>query len=214
MTPQLPNPHIELDFKDPGYNMTTPWQVGDGWDWESNHSRYRTMRVVGSRDVNGHTHFQVLETSGKIGNPPNTRVTGWVNATSWLRVNATDVQGWLTTFTPGMPLRYLRNGSYSYNETRFDGSGEEQGKLSVLANVAYVNNGVVVRLPWGNTATGKLDHRVLSLAADRTQTRTQITHWVSRDYAQSVQFQINLDETYVLVAAKVGNRTHRELLPT
>lgn len=208
------NPVIRLNFSDPGYRMNGTWRVGDGWDWESDLGSYRTSRVLEARQVGNATHFLVEETQGKVGNPPNARGRMWVNGSSWLRLNATDVQGGLTAFSPGVPLRFTYNGSYNYTHQRRDPAGRLVENATVYANVAYVNNGVVVRLPWGNVATAKLEHRIVSVDASKAQNRTQITRWVSRDYQNEVQYQIDLGETYTLAAAKVGDRVYRALRPT
>ena len=215
--PPSPTPEtVVLDYNDPGYRMAdaTPWKVGDGWDWESDKGRFRTMRVVESRNVSGATHWRIEETAGRTGNPPDGRSTSWVNGSSWMRVNTTDVLGGLTTFRPGIPLRHTWNGSYNYTEQRHDAQGRRLENFSVYANVAYVNNDVVLRLHWGaQVATAKFDHRILTVDKDRAQTRTLLTKWVSRDYANDVQWRVN-DETFVRVAAKVGGRVIRELRAT
>ena len=208
------NPVVKLNYSDPGYVMTTPWKVGDGWDWESNHSRFRTMRVLESRNVSGHAHFLIEETAGKVGNPANARSRSWVNATSWAKVNTTDVLGWLSVYAPGVPLRAHRNGTYNYTETRFDDQGRKVDNFSSYATVVYVNHDVVIRLPWSQVATGKLDHRIITLDKDRKEARVQVTHWVSREYANDISFQINLDERFTLSAARVDGRTFRELRAT
>ena len=208
------NPVIVLNFSDPGYRMNATWHVGDGWDWESDKGRFRTMRVVESRSVGGATHYLVEETAGKVGNPPNARSHSWVDGETWRKLNTTDIQGWLTTYAPGLPLRHNHNGSYNYTEQRFDQLGRRMENYTVYANVAYVNNDVVIRLPWAQVATGKLEHRIVAVDASRAQNRTQITHWVSRDYANDVRFQIDLDETFTLTAARVDGRTFRELRAT
>lgn len=212
--PTVTNPVIQLDYNDPGYRMNATWSVGDGWDWESNQGRYLTMRVLEARPVGNRTLYQVEETAGHGVNPPNSRQRAWIDGSTWMRLNLTDVAGFVTTFTPGQPLRALRNGSYNYSERVFDQAGRMVENTSVLANVAYVNNDVVIRLPWGNVATGKLDHRILSIDKDKDRVRTQVTHWVNRDLANDVQFQYNLEETYTLTAAKVNGRTYRELRAT
>ena len=210
--PTLPtNEVVVLDFKDPGYAMNATWQVGDGWDWESNESRYRTMRVLEAKAVGNRTHYLVEETSGRIGNPPNARQRAWVEGGTWLRLNLTDVAGWLTVYTPGLPHRYTRNGTYNYTETVYDNLGRRVENHTVYANVAYVNNGVVIRVPWGNVATAKFDHRTVVVDnADKSQTRTLVTRWMSRDLANDVQVTYDHGETYTLVAAKVGGRVYRE----
>lgn len=208
--PTLTNPVVQLDFKDPGYRMNATWSVGDAWDWESDKGRYMTLRVLEARQEGNRTLYLVEETAGHGRNPPNSRQRSWIDGSTWMRLNVTDVQGFLTTFAPGQPLRYLKNGSYNYTERTFDHAGRVVENTSVAANVAYVNNDVVIRLPWGNVATGKLDHRILTTDKDKNRVRTQVTHWVNRDLANDVQFQYNLEETFTLTAAKVNGRTFRE----
>lgn len=207
--PPLTDEFIQLDFTDPGYPMTTAWHVGDGWDWESNHSRFRTLRVLEAKAVGNKTHYLVEETSGRVGNPPNARQRAWIEGGTWLRLNLTDTQGWLTTYKPGVPLRYTRNGTYNYTQQLYDDVGRKVENASVYANVAYVNN-VVLRVPWGNVATAKFDHRTVIVDKDKAQSRTIVTRWVSRDLANDVQFTYDRDETFTLTAAKVGDRTYRE----
>jgi hypothetical protein len=208
------NPVIRLNFSDPGYRMNGTWRVGDGWDWESDQGRFRTSRVVEARQVGNATHFLVEETLGKVGSAPNARSRTWVDGSTWMRVNATDIQGGFTTFSPGVPLRFTYNGSYNYTEQRHDNLGRRTENATLYANVAYVNNAVVVRLPWGNVATAKLEHRIVAVDESKAQTRTQITRWVARDYQNEVQYQLDLGETYTLTAAKVGDRLYRELRAT
>jgi hypothetical protein len=208
------NPVIKLNFSDPGYRMNGTWRAGDGWDWESDEGRFRTLRVLEARPVGNGSHFLVEETFGKVGNAPNARARGWVDGTAWLRLNETDVQGGLTVYAPGVPLRFTHNGSYNYTQQRYDGLGRKTENATLYANVAYVNNGVVVRLPWGNVATGKLEHRIVAVEADRSQSRTLITRWVAREYQNEVRWQVDQGETFTLSAAKVGDRVYRELRPT
>lgn len=203
---------VDLNFSDPGYPMPAAWRVGDGWDWTSDKGRFRTMRIVEERPGADRSVFLVEETFGVEGNPPNARTRSWVENGTWLRLNATDVQGWQTVYKPGVPLRYTRNGTYNYTEDTFDQRGRKVENLSVFANVAYTNNGVVIRLPWGNVATAKFEHRTVTLKPDRSQSRLQVTHWVERDLANDVRYQfVETGETYTLVAAKVGGRTFRDL---
>lgn len=206
---------LQLNYNDPGYAMPTAWRVGDGWDWESDKNRYRTMRVVEERPHGAGTAFLVEETAGVVGNPPNSRSRTWIENGTWMRLNLTDVQGWLTVYKPGVPLRFAKNGTYNLTAETFDQRGRKVDNVSVYTNVAYTNNGVVIRLPWGNVATAKLEYRTVTVQADKSQTRTMLTRWMERDLANDVRYEdAESGETFTLVAAKVGGRTLRELRAT
>lgn len=212
--PILSNPVIVLDYDDPGYRMASNWSPGDGWDWESNLSRYRTMRVLEAVPADGRTLYLVEETFGHVGNPPNARQRSWVDGGAWTRTNLTDSQRFTTLFTPGEPLRYAKNGSYNYTERTYDPAGRMTENRTVYTNVAYVNNGVIIKLPWGNVATAKFDDRTLTVDPVNGRNRHLVTRWINDDLANLVQWQLNYGEAYTLTAAKVGGRTFRDLRAT
>lgn len=206
-------PTVTPDFADPGYVMETPWQLGDGWDYESNLSNYRTVRVVEMRYVRSTLMARVEETAGVIGNPPKSTVSMWVDTTNWTRVNATDGLGAQLIYRPYAPLRANLNGSYGYNESVLTPEGP-QLVMRYLARTTFPGRNIVT-LPWGNVEAARIEHRITSLNAKGEQERTLVTHWVHRDFANDVKYDIDGQESYRLVAFKVGDRRSKaDLLPT
>lgn len=200
-------PTVVYNFSDPGYVMEGQWRVGDGWDYESNRSNFRKVRVLDARFVNGTVHYLLEEKIGKVGNPSRGRTLEWVEGTNWTRLNRTDIAGTRAVFEPGQPLRFLKNGTYSYNVTFFDAGGTVRERHEVAANSRLVGRQTLL-FPWGYVEAAKVEHRV-STRVGETITRTLVTGFVHRDYLNDVRYVIDDTagnvEAYTLVAAQVGD---------
>lgn len=209
--PQVPTrpspraPTIAYNFSDPGYRVDAPWRVGDGWDYESNESRFRRVRVVDSRLASGTTFYVLEEKTGEIGLPPSRTTLSWVEGRQWLLLNASDVAG-EDRYQPGLPLRYFRNGSFAFNHTRVETSGRVSLNESIAVQSRLAAQHTTILIPaWGYVEAKRIDQiaTVRGSAGDRTQATT--VHWVHRDYANDVQYQLPSGETYKLTAVKVGD---------
>lgn len=206
-TPVAPTP-AAFDPNDPGYVITSTWQVGDGWDYVSNSTpanRYRYVRVVEERVEDDRRFLRIDEAGGKVGNPPHSHTSYWIDATDFGRLNSTDTLGGTSVFSPPQPLRFFRNGSYAYNETGYYPDGRLEFTRQILANSVY--RGIEpVRTGWGTIEAAKVEHRVLIRGGSET-IRTLITYRVSDEAAAPVLIDYDGREHERLVAYKVGDRS-------
>jgi len=185
--------------------MAAGWRVGDGWDYYSNESRYRSDRVIDERDADGTRYFLIEESAGIIGSAPTQRIRAWIDATDWTRENVTYVGGTLATnFTPGMPERFFHNGTFAYDQT--DANRGTTTRWALVVN-AFYSGPQTVALPWGSTLAGRMEYRALRTAADGTVARELTIRYPSADYANDLQYQLATGEIFKLVAARVGDRT-------
>lgn len=201
----------EFNATDPGYRVTTPWHVGDGWDWESNGTprEYRTVRVVEQGQVGEFTVFRIQETTGRVGSPSSARTTQWVDGTLWRLVNLTDSSGSTFYYDPPKELRFYRNATFAFNE-----SGLDRLSGNVIRNEWFTASFVeprweVVRLPWGQVAAFRVAHE--SFTADTVQ--PLLTQWVSPDYGNPLQYRVG-NVLWTMVAAREGGRQLGVLQPT
>lgn len=208
-------PTVVFNFSDPGYVMNGSWRVGDGWDYESNRSSYRKMRVVDSRVVGDRTDFLVEETFGIIGNAPRSRTSVWVDGGNWTRLNETDFLGTSVVYQPGQPLRYHKNGTFGYNETAYSPRGVAVEKREVAATSRLVGRQTLL-FPWGYVEAAKVEHRMVTREGEALS-RTLVTRWVHRDYLNDVRIHVDGGdggEVFVLVAAQVGDLRRGSLRST
>lgn len=202
-TPKAPT--VTWNFNDPGYAMTASWRIGDGWDYESNESRFRRVRVIDQRNVHGALHFIVQESTGRVGNPAEATLTSWVDSRTWSVVNVTEPRGGITTFSPGDPLRYFKNGSHTVTASRFDASGRLALNTTTTTQVRHYATHQTLLFPWGYVEARRVEEA--SAARDDRGNRDNHTlmRWVHRDYLLDVQYQLDGRETYKLVAVKAGD---------
>lgn len=205
-SPPPRQPTVTYNFTDPGYRMTAPWRAGDGWDYESNQSHVRHMRVLDSRLVNGSTWYIVEERSGKTGMPTERTVISWVNGRDYSQVNATDDTGGKDSYQPGIQLRFFKNGSYGYNHTRVEGSGRKSVDEQVGVQSRLHGQHSSLLFPWGYVEAKRVEQTTIARAgAGANRTESVTTHWVHKDYLHDVQYQLPSGETFKLTAVKAGD---------
>lgn len=202
------------DLNDSGYVMTQPWHVGDGWDYQSNQSAFRTVRVLREALTPGHRLLLIEETEGVVGNPPKIRYQSWIDGDTLARYNLTYIGGRMSLgFDPAEPrLRFLRNGTFSYNETTFL-DGNPSSKSVVRANAHFAGY-QQVRLGWGNMEAARMEFRFLTTTSDGASTRELELHWAQRDYGADVQYELPTSERFFLTAVKYGDVTRGKLAGT
>jgi hypothetical protein len=184
--------------------VTAPWRAGDGWDYESNLSHVRHVRVIDSRLMGGTTWYIVQERTGKVGMPTERTVTSWVNGRDWTQINATDDTGGEDTYDAGIQLRFYKNGSYGYNHTRVEGSGRTSVDEQVGLQARLFGAHSSLLFPWGYVEAKRVEQTTFTRAGtNRTQSVT--THWVHQDYLSDVQYQLPGGETFKLTAVKAGS---------
>lgn len=196
-TRPLPAPNLS----DPGYVTNASWHVGDAWDYHGVGGHYLAVRVVAQAQVGNATRFRTEEYQGTIGNPPNVHYSRWVDASSWLALNRTEEGGLRTLYAPGAPERFLRNGTYRYNET-------SPGVANALvANVLYTGRPTVT-LPWGEVVkAARFEHRIVIEDKSKALMRVLATHVFAEEWGNDLSFQIGESaESYSLVAARYGGR--------
>lgn len=203
ISPPIPTPPTKAlppNYNDAGFVMTQGWHVGDQWDYTSNLTNQRTVKIVGQANVSGKLRWQMLEvltTRGKT-----TRATSWVLDGNFTRVNLTSDSGVTQTYSPYPPVRILRNASYSYNVTTI--IPPEAPTTRAIAVKTQFTGQSVRALPWGNTIAGRIEETDKSGGS-----QSRIVHWPSRDYANDAFFVVN-DEEFGLVAAHVGDRYYAQ----
>lgn len=208
-TPVLPSkppqrPAVIYDFRDPGYIVTTPWQVGDGWDYVSNQSSYRAVRVVDIRKVGETTQYLVEERAGRENSTTIATTRSWVDGARWVTLNATDARA-EQRYQPGQPLRYYRNGTYGYNVTVHDLTGAKLTNASVAVQTRLSAGHTTLLMRWGYVEARRVEQTFVQRDAQNRTTEALVTRWVHRDYANDVQYQLPTGEMFKLQAAKVGD---------
>lgn len=199
------------DLKDPGYIVTTPWRVGDGWDYYSNQSRYHSDRVIESRVANDTTYFLIDQAVGLIGNAPQQHIRTWYDATNWTRLNVTYPGGTImTNYTVPLPERFYKNGTFSYNQS--DGNRGTTLRYALVVNVFFAGYETVA-LPWGSTRAGHVEYRALRTTEDGTTTREFTVRYPSAEYGKDVQYHTVSGEVFKLVAARVGDKSYGTMIP-
>lgn len=203
-----PTPPPTVNFDDPGYAVEGTWRVGDGWDYESNQSRKMQMRVVETRVLSNTNVFLLqttrLDAAGKVEAVTKT----WVEGRTWSRVNHTDERGNLDRFFPGAPLRFYKNGTATFNHTRFDPAGKLIANETIKLQ-AYLHPGhETIQAKFGEYyETRKVEQLTTATAkeSDGVRSRTLVTRWVHRSVLNDVAFQLESGEKYVLTAYKAAD---------
>lgn len=199
-------PPPAVNFSDAGYKMEGSWRVGDAWDYESNQSRKMLLRVIDSR-VLSNTNFFLLETTRlDAGGEVEAVTRTWVEGRTWSRVNHTDEQGNLDRFSPGAPLRFYKNGTATYNQTRFDASGKlltnETVRLQSYLHPAHET----IQAKFGEYYEArKVEQVTVASDASGIRSRTLAKHWVHRLVLNDVAFQLENGEKYTITAYEAGD---------
>lgn len=201
-TPRQPT--VFYNFSDPGYRMDVAWRAGDGWDYESNQSHFRRVRVVDTRLANGTTYYVIEEKVGDVGMSPQRTTLSWIEGRQWLLLNATDVDRGEDRYQPGIPLRYFRNGSFAYDHTRVEGSGRVSTQASLNVQSRLFATHQTVLLPWGYVEAKRVEQTASVRAASGERGTAMTMHWVHRDYGNDIQYELPDGEAFKLTAAKVG----------
>lgn len=195
-----------LDYDDPGFVVEGTWQVGDTWYYEANVTpfSYRHVEVRGRAMVGDRETLVVEELRGVRGQPPETRLTFWVDAETGARIRAEEASGTRILFTPGDMSHWLyRNATAAWNETGRDARGfawrDQHTLASSYAGIEQVS------LPWGTVRAGRVEHRDLVTDADGQSTTIAVTRWISSEWKYDVQYGTP-ERSFLLMGARVGAR--------
>lgn len=202
-TPRAPT--VLYDFNDPGYRVDGVWRVGDGWDYESNQSHFRRVRVIDTRLSGGTTFYLIEERRGSVGMGASETIQSWVDGRGWALVNHTNTLGATDRYQPAAPVRYYRNGSFAYNHTRVESSGRVSVNESVVVQSRLDGTHQTLLFSWGYVEAKRVEQTIFSRDKGGNRTQSTIIHWVHRDYLNDVQFQLGSAELFKLTAAKAGN---------
>lgn len=194
LTPTQQPPNLN----DSGYLMDAPWHVGDEWEWMSNTSNYTIRKVIREEVLNGVKKFVVDELSGRQLNSPRTHAIRYYDAKTLALENVTYLTGTFSAdFKPGDPaLRYLRNGSFSYEETQYERSSTT-GTYSVRVNSLFVKYETIPLL-WGKVTPGRVEHRMVKIDAEGNAERSLAILWPLREYGVDAQYEMPWTELYRL----------------
>lgn len=208
--PTPTTPTTTFNLTDPGYAMTGAWRIGDGWDWESNLSHYRRVRVIDQRLVGGATFYYLEEKTGDVGEPAKKVTTMWVEGATWSLLNATDDTRGVDRYHPGLPLRFFRNATLAYNHTRTEGSGRVSANETAIVQVRLFGPHQSILLSWGYVEARKVEE---SKTIRGGSAPAQITkRWVHADYLNDVQYELSTGELFKLKAAKAGDFRRGQLV--
>lgn len=201
--PTPPRPAV-FNTSDPGYRVETPWTIGDGWDYESNRSHVKRVRVLDLRLMNGSQKF-LLETTDLDDKGSVQRVArSWVDPRGWLLLNDTIESGAGDRYQPGMPLRFWRNSTVTFDHARLGPGGTTASNetITIFARLFPTHQTLLFR--WGYVEAKRVEHLVVTKQPDGTRAEKTLVHWVHKDYLNDVQFQTADGELYTLVAARAG----------
>lgn len=200
-----PRPPTVFNTSDPGYVVEGSWRMGDGWDYESNRSHLRRIRVLDQRLIDGSTKL-LLETTDLSSSGTVQSVTrAWVDPRGWLVLNETDERGGQSRYTPGLPLRFWRNATTSYEHARVDATGRVLSNETVTLFSRYFAGHQTLQFPWGYVEAKRVEHLTSVRVGDGPRSESIVVHWVHEDYLNDVQFQLPDGETYKLTAARAGD---------
>lgn len=202
--PTPPRPTV-FNTSDPGYQVDAAWKIGDGWDYDSNRSQVRRVRVLDLRLVDDSQKY-LLETTDLTDTGAVERITRqWVDPRGWLLLNETAEDGSGARYQPGMPLRFWRNGTVSYDQVRLASGGQNIGNQTITMHARLFPAHQTLLLPWGYVEAKRVEHLIVTKRADGSRTERTEVHWVHKDYLGDVQFQTSEGELYTLVAVKAGD---------
>lgn len=209
--PSPPTPTAPPDLDDPGYILNGTWHVGDEWDYRSNNSAARQLRVAASFTYRGLPHFILIERTDRPGQIP-TYKREIVQAKDWLLRNTTDDQGIVQEFSPGVPLRQANNSTYFYNVSAHGRNIPAQFVGSVAATTRFPTT-VTLQFPWGFVEAARIEHRVTLRPPGSQETqRTIEVRFPAKDYLNDVQYSEGSD-VWKLVACQVGDFRRGTLFP-
>lgn len=202
--PTPPRPAV-FNTSDPGYRVETPWSMGDGWDYESNLSHIRRVRVLDLRLTNGTQKF-LLETTDLDDKGAILRIArSWVEPRGWLLLNETTDNGAGDRYHPGRPVRFWRNASVTFDHADLGPGGQKVSNetITIFSRLFPTHQTLLFR--WGYVEAKRVEHLVSIKQPDGTRLERTEVHWVHKDYLNDVQFQTAEGELYTLVAAKAGD---------
>lgn len=186
------------DFTDPGFRFNATWREGDGWDWDSNDSRWRSVRVVEVANVSNRTLVRVDQVDGEYRGAAPIRSMMWFDASDWTRINSS-AAGKVTTFTPPpADARLYRNATMFWNQTL-------EGARTAVAVNSWYSGFDSVGLPWGTFRVGHVEHRVTAVGPEGAS-RALIVREPSNVIGNDARFSVN-GEVYLITGAKFGNLT-------
>lgn len=202
--PVTPPPPV--NFTDPGYAMTAAWEVGDGWDYASNRSQTMRLRVVDSR-IQANVPLFLLETTVLDADGDVTSKTRtWIDSRVWGRVNHTDERGIQDRFFPPAPLRFYKNGTTTFNHTRFDASGKLLGNETIRLQAYLHPANETVQARFGEYyETRKVEQLTTASDANGIRSRALVIHWVHRAVLNDVAFQLDSGEKFTLTAYRAAD---------
>lgn len=209
-TPSTPAP--EVDFDDPGLVFNGSWRVGDEWDYESNRSAIRQVRVTAKFTFNGSTHYLLTERTDRPAQIPDYR-RHVVRGSDWMRLNTTDDRGFVQEFKPGIPLRQNSNSTYFYDLWLRSRDSPLVKAASVAGTTRYPSN-ATLKFPWGFVDTARIEHRLTAKPEGKDDLdRTLVIRYVAAEYLNDV-YIVESDEIWRLRAAQVGDFRRGTLLPS
>lgn len=193
-----------FNLSDPGYRMTATWRAGDGWDYVSNQSHFRRVRVLDSYTTNGRTSYIVQEKTGKTDGPTERTVVSWLDGRDWLQLNGTDDMGGVDRYQPGIALRFYKNGSFTYNHTRIEGSGRQSVAENVTVQSRLYGPHTTIQFSWGYVEAKRVEQKTITHSgAERAESTTM--HYVHVDYLNDVRYTLPSGESFTLTAVKAGD---------
>ena len=203
-TRATPTPPRTFNTSDPGYVVDASWRIGDGWDYLSDKENVRRVRVLDQRLVNGATLFMLETTRVAKGGAVESVNVSWVDPRGWLLLNDTAQSGAGDRYQPGMPVRFWRNATVSFEHVRLGVGGGVVGNDTMTIFSRLFPTHQTLQFPWGYVEAKRVEHLVATTRSDGSRTEQTIVHWMHKDYLNDVQFALADGETYTLTAARAG----------
>lgn len=198
-------PTVRFNTSDPGYRVDAPWRLGDGWDYASNGSSVRRVRVIDQRLLDDSTKFLLETTDLGQGGAVERVVRAWVDPRTWVIVNETDASGGVDRYQPGLPVRFWRNATASYAHERADARGATIFTENVTIASRLYGTHQTLLFPWGYVEAKKVEHLTTARSPGGERREGMTTYWVHSDYLNAVQFQLPDGELFKLTAARAGD---------
>lgn len=199
---------MEVNTSDPGYVIEGAWQKGDQWYYESLRApyKYRWTVVMDVAEQGNQTSYIVEERYGMIGSKPQALLRLTVDGNNWTRLRAEQDGTTIEFSPPAANPRFLRNGSFEYNETATSTTTRGWHERHIVNSVYAGNQNI--ELPWGTVRAARIEHRDLIIGADGQETRIATIRWVNRDYLNDVAFEVDGERYYILAGARIGERQY------
>lgn len=203
-----PRGNLPINTSDRGYVIRGNWSKGDSWYYETQATpyRYRWSEVMDVRTEGNRTTYVLEERQGTLGNKPLVSLRVIIDGDNWTRISAHNDQTTVTFTPPAANPRFLRNGTFQYQEEGRSTTGNAWRDRHVVNSIYAGNQNI--DLSWGSVRAARIEHRDLVTGADGQERRVATIRWVNSDYLNDIAFEIDDKRYYLLIGARIGDREY------